>query len=200
MKQTFDEKTQQELLSIIYKNADIMARLINDLLDLARIEARRDREFIYETKAVSELVHDAVLLYKPPKERASPTMVGAEESFYIRIDVNKTLQALINLLSNAYKYSSQSDRIVISVLSQYIQNHTMCGIEVWDCGIGMTPEQVEKATDRFYRADNSGKVLGAGLGLSIVKEITELQGGKLTFESEMGIGTKVTLWFPRVEK
>ena len=200
MKQSFDEKTQHELLSIIYKNADIMARLINDLLDLARIEARRDREFIYEVKAVSELLSDAISLYKCPKDRVSPKIVDSDKSFYIHVDVNKTLQALFNLLSNAYKYSSNTDCVVMTIVSEYNANHAMCGIEVSDCGIGMTPEQIEKATDRFYRADNSGKVLGAGLGLSIVKEITELQGGKITFESEMGVGTKVTLWFPKIEK
>jgi signal transduction histidine kinase len=139
MKQSFDEKTQHELLSIIYKNADIMARLINDLLDLARIEARRDREFIYEVKAVSELLSDAISLYKCPKDRVSPKIVDSDKSFYIHVDVNKTLQALFNLLSNAYKYSSNTDCVVMTIVSEYNVNHAMCGIEVSDCGIGMTP-------------------------------------------------------------
>jgi signal transduction histidine kinase len=70
------------------------------------------------------------------------------------------------------------------------------GVEVRDHGIGMTAEQLARVSERFYRADASGSIPGTGLGMSIVKEITELLGGRLALASEPGEGTAVTLWLP----
>jgi signal transduction histidine kinase len=63
----------------------------------------------------------------------------------------------------------------------------------------MTPEQLSHVTERFYRADSSGKIPGTGLGMSIVREITELHGGELELSSTQGAGTTVTLWLPCIE-
>jgi signal transduction histidine kinase len=69
-------------------------------------------------------------------------------------------------------------------------------VQVQDHGIGMTPEQLEKAFDRFYRADTSGNIPGTGLGLSLVKEIADLHQGRVEMSSEFGKGTRVSLWIP----
>ena len=73
------------------------------------------------------------------------------------------------------------------------------GLEVRDQGIGMTPEQLARVGERFYRADESGTIPGTGLGVSIVKEIIELLGGRMTLESTLGRGTTVTLWLPLLQ-
>jgi signal transduction histidine kinase len=77
-------------------------------------------------------------------------------------------------------------------------NAQLVGIEVSDRGIGMTPEQLSRVSERFYRADASGNIPGTGLGMSIVKEIIELLGGRMALASTAGEGTQVTLWLPTV--
>jgi signal transduction histidine kinase len=70
------------------------------------------------------------------------------------------------------------------------------GIRVKDHGLGMTPEHVARIFNRFFRADPSGKIPGTGLGMSLVKEIVELQDGQVEIESQLGLGTSIILWFP----
>jgi signal transduction histidine kinase len=72
----------------------------------------------------------------------------------------------------------------------------MFGIRITDHGIGMTPAQLARVFERFYRADSSGKFPGTGLGMSIVQEIITLHRGKIDIQSTPGVGTTVTLWFP----
>jgi signal transduction histidine kinase len=72
----------------------------------------------------------------------------------------------------------------------------MIGVQTTDHGIGMTAEQVKRIFERFYRADTSGKVLGTGLGMSIVYEIVTLHGGRVDVHSAPGGGTRVTFWIP----
>jgi signal transduction histidine kinase len=74
------------------------------------------------------------------------------------------------------------------------------GFRVCDAGIGMNPQQVQHAFDRFWRADASGNVPGTGLGLAIVKEVMTVLGGSVDIESAPGIGTTLTLWLPAVEQ
>lgn len=107
-------------------------------------------------------------------------------------------QAILNLLSNAYKYSSDVDAVCIAYRSAENRQDGMVGIEVSDHGIGMSVEEMERVYERFYRADTSGKIPGTGLGMSIVKEIVELHGGEVKLDSKVGAGTTVTLWLPAV--
>lgn len=72
------------------------------------------------------------------------------------------------------------------------------GIQVTDHGLGMTPDQLERVFERFFRADTSGNIPGTGLGMTIVKEIIELHGGQVMLTSEHGAGTTVVLWLPVV--
>ncbi len=199
LSQTFDEETQNELLGIIHRQSEVMIRIINELLDLARIEARRGKDFVYETLALEELLDQLLPDFKIPEGREAPVIIRATQPLFIDADRNKTLQAVVNLLSNAYKYSPGGGEVSIAILQEEDGNKTRVGIAVRDHGIGMTPEQRAQATERFYRADDSGTILGTGLGLSIVKEIVELQGGELSIASEFGVGTTMTLWFPLFE-
>ncbi|MCK5032233.1 MAG: GHKL domain-containing protein, partial [Calditrichia bacterium] len=115
----------------------------------------------------------------------------------IIIDREKMAQVLKNLLSNAVKYSP--DGGVIQVSGAVKKDEYLVSIE--DEGMGMTPEQVSKIFDKFYRADASNTAIeGTGLGMSIVKHIVEAHGGKVWVESEYGKGTKVTFTIPVFEK
>ena len=104
-------------------------------------------------------------------------------------------QALTNVLSNAYKYSPQGGPIRLHTLERAFDGVAHVGVAVTDSGIGMTSAQKARLFERFYRADPSGNIPGTGLGMCLVQEIMELQGGQIEVDSEPGIGTRVTLWF-----
>jgi signal transduction histidine kinase len=112
------------------------------------------------------------------------------------VDPEKTHRALINVLSNAVKYSPAGGTIQVRTRSGSVRGEAAVGLEVEDQGIGMSDAQVARVFERFYRADPSGNIPGTGLGMSLVKEIVELQGGRVELHSRPGHGTRVTLWFP----
>ncbi|MGI9133729.1 MAG: sensor histidine kinase, partial [Rhodoferax sp.] len=117
---------------------------------------------------------------------------------YCRADEGKLRQIILNVLSNAYKYSSQQggDVLIRPAAPVLAESGPLVGIVIEDHGMGMQPEQVERVFERFYRADKSGAIPGTGLGMSIVKELIELLHGKINIDSTPGAGTVVTLYFP----
>jgi signal transduction histidine kinase len=196
--QELSEEERREFLQIIYTQSELMISIINELLDLQRIENRAGKDFLMARFALADLVEDVVASYKTPGNRARPEIVNLPEPVYVFADRFKMIQALLNILSNAYKYSNATGVVSIDVLQQASQASAlqMVGIRVTDQGIGMTPEQLSRVFERFYRADSSGAIPGAGLGMSIVQGNIELQGGQVKVESTVGVGTSVTIWMP----
>jgi PAS domain S-box-containing protein len=200
--QDLDEASRKEFLAIIFRQAELMASILNELLDLARIEARRGKDFQIEETQAQKLVLDVVAGFKPPPGRAAPTLNMPHAPLVIVVDRQKAAQAIVNVLSNAYKYSGPGTSVSISAqwdgdaLNQPGGGAPQVAIRIADQGIGMTPEQCARVSERFYRADASGAIPGSGLGMSIVQEIVELHHGKLQIESQAGQGTTVTLLFP----
>jgi signal transduction histidine kinase len=88
---------------------------------------------------------------------------------------------------------------VVDTVDGRVRGEPAVGLRVTDQGLGMTPEQLARVFERFYRADPSGNIPGTGLGMSLVKEIVELQGGQVELQSEAGVGTAVTLWLPLLD-
>ena len=201
--QEFDAAEQHEFLETIFRQSELMVAIINELLDLARIEARRGKDFTLNTLDLRALLHQIVADYKTPNGRAAPEEPPTNGPLWLRADRHKLAQALGNVLSNAYKYSRKDGIVRLEfVLPARPENGAAAriGIRITDDGIGMTPEQISRVFERFYRADASGKVPGTGLGMSIVKEIIELHGGNVELESQIGVGTTVTLWLPAASK
>ena len=108
-------------------------------------------------------------------------------------------QVFRNLLSNGFKYSAENKDIILQTSLREKDGKKQFGVSIIDNGIGMTPEQLERVGERFYRADESGSVPGSGLGVSLVIEITSIHGGDVEFVSVMGQGTAVTVWLPIIE-
>jgi PAS domain S-box-containing protein len=187
---------QSELLARIHRQASLMIHIINELLDLARIEARRGKDFVLESVTLDGLVTEVLRDFKPPHGRAQPSYVPLATSQRVCVDRTKVHQALSNVLSNAYKYSPDGGEVQVRLRPDEIDAGAGVGIEVIDPGIGMTPEQLARVGERFYRADASGNIPGTGLGMSIVREIIELLGGRVSLTSTAGQGTTVTLWLP----
>lgn len=196
--QELDADTQREFLTIIHKQSELMASILNELLDLARIEARKGKDFVFEPTPVQALVEQVVHEFKPPSGRSAPTLVTTAASLTVLADHKKTQQAILNVLSNAYKYSPAGGSVQIELLEPAVGVAVapQVGIRITDQGIGMTQPQLARVFERFYRADSSGKVLGTGLGMSIVQEIITLHRGKIDIASTIGQGTTVTLWLP----
>ena len=193
--QEFDETERREFLDTIFKQSELMISIINELLDLARIEGQRGKDFIIERVEVGELLHGIVAGFKPPQDRPSPQEPLIEDPLWVSGDRKKLIQAVSNVISNAYKYSPGGDTVGIELVSP-TSDVPLLGIRIADHGIGMTQEQLAHVCERFYRADASGKIPGTGLGMSIVKEIVELHGGRMELASKVGAGTTVTLWLP----
>ncbi len=194
---------QRELIATIHRQSQLLVAIVNELLDLARIEARRGQDFEIETLDLAELVTEIVGDFKPPVGREAPGLQVPEDhaAVPVRVDRNKLRQALGNVMSNAYKYSPEGGAVEITVVHERGRTGVAAwvGVQVRDHGMGMTPEQLKRVSERFYRADSSGNIPGTGLGMSIVKEIVELLGGRLELGSAMGEGTTVTIWLPGSE-
>ncbi|WP_052473471.1 sensor histidine kinase [Sulfuritalea hydrogenivorans] len=196
MSQEFDDATRRDLLATIHRQTEWLIEIINELLDLARIEARRGKDFRIEAVPLAPLVGDTVAAMNIDPARW-PLVAHIPDGLpAARADAAKLRQVLTNVLSNAVKYSPAGGAIDLRCGTREIEGKTFVEIAVADHGIGMTPEQAARVGERFYRADSSGNIPGAGLGVTIVKEIVELHGGGFSLRSTLGAGTTVTLWLP----
>lgn len=192
-----DAATRQEFMGIIHKQAHLMVGILDELLDLARIEARQGKDFHYTRVCLQELVQDLIKAHQRPPDRSPPELSLPQTPVHVLADAGKLRQALLNVLVNAYKFSPGGGPVTVAVeLPKTLSDRPTVRIHIQDKGIGMTPEQVENVCTRFYRGDPSGKVSGAGLGMSIVKEIVELMHGDVTISSILGTGTQVTISLP----
>jgi PAS domain S-box-containing protein len=192
----FDEARTRDVLQTINRQSVWLTNMINELLDLARIEARKGKDFQLEVSEVGELVRAGLgALMVPGDARVIEPQLPADLP-RVRVDRAKFQHALTNVLSNAYKYSPEGGAIELEVLQRRHDGHAQVGVWVRDRGIGMSAEHCQRAFERFFRADSSGSIPGTGLGLALVKEIVELHGGQVQLESRLGEGTAVTLWLP----
>ena len=191
---------QRDLLQRIFRQSEVMVNIINELLDLARIEAKRGADWQPTNFDLAQLVDGMVRDFQPPATRQPPILNLPPAPLWVHADPQKTQQAVLNVLSNAFKYSPDGGDVEIGfVCPARIASQTegaRLGVRITDRGIGLTPEQLRRIGERFYRADKSGAIPGTGLGVSIVKETLRLMGGALDIESVHGEGTTVTLWLP----
>ena len=201
MTQQLTAEETSEFLNIIHSRAQLMSNILNELLDLARIEARRGKDFRYARLDLAALVKQSVASFIPPSGSQAPQLQLPEQPLWIMADAQKLQQAILNVLSNAYKYSAAGKPVSLRLaLEPQAQGPEHVCLQVTDQGIGMTPEQVERVCERFYRADASGKVPGTGLGMSIVKEIISLHRGTITIQSQLGQGTCISICLPAIDQ
>jgi signal transduction histidine kinase len=190
-----DASDRREFSNIILSQAKRIKGLLDNLLDLARIDAGAEHHFVFEPVDLRELVKTVVAEYMPPDGRLAPII--NLPSIYCRIDFDKAAQALLNVISNAYKYSGKTSEVYIGFVPQTVVNHQeMAGITVQDSGIGMRQSDQQRVFERFFRANQNTPVSGTGLGMAIVKEIMTLHDGEIVVKSVYGQGTAVTLLFP----
>jgi len=193
---SLDDETRHEVAATIHRQAQAMSSIIDDLVDLAGIEARQGRDFAIEHISLADAVSDALLAWVCPADRMRPRVDFPNETLRVRADRKRIAEATAHLLANAYAYSSADSAVSIGFRIRQERDGRMLGIAVQDCGQGMSPEQRQRCCQRFYRADLSGRTPGTGLGLSIVNEIIAIHGGEIDIDSALGQGTTVILWLP----
>ncbi len=191
-----DREIALDFLSIIDSEADRMAFLVRDLLQLTRFDNKQVRLDITEIE-MNEFLNITVRQNKIHAEAKNQelTFEPYPHDVVIYGDRDRVGQVVNNIVTNAIKYSLEQAqiRIYIGEDAQYYK------ISVRDTGMGISREDLPRIFERFYRVDKarSRAMGGTGLGLAIAKEIMEGHGGRLTAESEYGKGTVMTMWFPK---
>lgn len=178
----------------VHKSGAHLLDLINDVLDLSKIDAGK-MELRESNFSIPELINDAVSLVRDKAKDHVGLEVHLEGQTEVRADKRLTMQILINLLSNAVKFTPEGGMITVG--TRHIKGR---GLEIYvaDTGIGMTQVQIEKAFSPYGQIDSkiSRAHQGTGLGLPISQSLARLQGGDLTAESAPDRGTRMTLTLP----
>jgi PAS domain S-box-containing protein len=185
---------EREFLDVIQSSAATLTTLINDLLDLARIEAQRLRLAVHpvDVGALLEKVHRMVAAQAAAKE-IDLRLELAPDTPMAAADPDRLQQVLLNLVGNAVKFTSRG-----SVRSSVRAHEGGVEITIMDTGIGIAPEALSRIFDVFQQADSgmARKFGGSGLGLAIVKRLVELHGGTISVESTEGVSSTFTVWLP----
>jgi signal transduction histidine kinase len=198
LNRTYEQEASVEMIEIIHRQSLRLKQLLDELLDLSRIESRAGKDFYMVKNTIEKVVKDSCIdaegAYKGRKVEDESSNYWPQLSF----DGEKMHQVFINLLSNGFKYSTKSDRVILRTKTRYAEGEHQFGICIIDNGIGMAPQQLARLGERFYRADESDAVRGTGLGVTLVKEIVEIHGGAVDFVTSKGNGMEVTVWLPIV--
>jgi len=174
--------------------------LINDVLDLSKIEAGKMTLHLTDF-GVAGLVEDVATTIRPLAQSNQNTLVldVPDDIATMHADETKVRQILLNLLSNASKFTSEGT-VTLSVRRGTSSDGDELTFAVTDTGIGMTAEQCDKVFDEFTQADSSTtkEYGGTGLGLPISRKVCRMMGGDITVQSEVGVGTTITATLPAV--
>lgn len=190
-------KKYYEYAEDIHDSGLHLLEIINDILDLSKAEAGKltlDMEEFSIPKAIRKCV--TILSERAARGNVSITVEASEELPYLIADRVRYIQIMLNLMSNAVKFTEPGGKVHVSVESHSIGNNkTHFRILVRDTGIGMAPEDIRKAFQSFGQVDSglNRKYEGTGLGLPLTKRLVELHQGTIQLESRVGVGTTVTL-------
>jgi two-component system sensor histidine kinase VicK len=190
-----DPDMSKMALDIINKEVDRMKRLVNDLLQLSRLDANRQTWHMRETDVIA-LVRMAAKKQGVTAggKRQQLNLLSKDKSFVLTIDRDRIEQVVTNIISNAIKYTREGGRIDVEV----VRDDHWLYIVVLDNGIGMSERELSRVFERFYTGNKarSGEMSGTGLGLSISKKIIDEHGGHIVVQSELGHGTRVVISLP----
>jgi signal transduction histidine kinase len=193
---TTQEKKQQ-YYRIVRKESERLTALINNILDFSRIEAGR-KEYEFRNTDIAELVRNTLESYRYQIEQQGFAFEESIDSNLpaVPVDREAIARALVNLVNNALKYSSEEKFLGVKL---YREN-SVVKLEVADHGIGIARRDLSKIFEKFYRAGDPlvHNTKGSGLGLSLVRHITHAHGGEIAVESIPGKGSKFTLSLPLV--
>jgi signal transduction histidine kinase/AraC-like DNA-binding protein/predicted negative regulator of RcsB-dependent stress response len=180
---------------LILRNSQNLLRLINQLLDLARLEAGQLHVHLTQAEVVSYVRYLTESFYSMAEEKdIRLTFYAEEREVWMDIDEEKLQYVIFNLLSNALKFTSVGGKVILHLK----RNDDRLEIKVQDSGMGIAPAQLPYIFDRFYQADDSSTRAyeGTGIGLAYTRELVQQLGGKVEVESEVKVGSIFRLWLP----
>jgi len=185
----------KKFIDIILKQAERLNRLVEDLLTISKIELNETR-FNFENMFLSDAVNNVISIVE---KKATSKKINIENEIPeklrpVRADRDRLTQILVNVLDNAVKFTPELGKVRITEA----ETNGYIVISITDTGIGVPEDEIQRLGERFYRVDKtrSRDLGGTGLGLSIVKHLMIAHGGKMEIESQLGRGTKVSLFFP----
>ncbi|OQP06558.1 PAS domain-containing sensor histidine kinase [Geobacillus sp. 46C-IIa] len=193
-----DEEALEHFLTIILKESERLQTLVEELLDLSKIE-QHGFQLLLDDVNVAEVTAEAVAVFRQKaEEKQIDLRAEAPPWLVIRGDRNRLKQILLNLLANAIAYTPEHGQVAVEAE----ENEREVLIRVKDTGIGIEEKEIPRIFERFYRVDKarSRDSGGTGLGLSIVKHLVEAHHGHITVASEVGRGTVFTIHFPKPER
>lgn len=186
-----DGETVKKGMEVINKETERLSGMVEELLDFSKIQSGRFKMMMGRMDLYAEL-EEVVLIYSEAAKREGKTFRFEEKNVPIIIngDKNRIRQVFINVVDNALKYSDPGDTITVAVFS----DSDRVTVKVSDTGCGIAREDIDKITQKFYKANNTRR--GSGIGLAVAKEIVSMHSGDLNIQSIEGEGTTVTISFP----
>lgn len=196
-----ENRFDRPMLTLVHRNAEQLLRLINQLLDLSKLEGNYMTVSLMQGN-VPEYIHTIAGVFQRMAEQKGITLTCEMDSLpaqaYV-FDADKWEKILTNLLANALKFSGSGDQVTLSGMPVWVGSAmTAVEIHLVDSGIGISPEALPHIFDRFYQADTSSTRAyeGTGIGLALVHELISLLGGTIKVESQLTVGTTFQLILP----
>ena len=188
-----DERVQNDFLARIHREADRMNALVEELLELSRLQSGQV-SYVKRAVDVSALLGDVrdTVLSRAEARRVTLDVQMEDGAPAMSADPEKVRQALLNLMDNALKFTPEGGSVVLRAWN----GGGEVRVAVEDTGVGIEPEHLPHIFERFYRADRSLSAGGTGLGLAIAKHIVEAHGGAVSVRSQPGVGTVFEVAIP----
>ena len=184
----------RQRLDLAHRNAQRLLRLVNSLLDFSRIEAGR-MQAAYEPIDIAALTEDLASTFRSAIERAGLTFTVTAPTLSKRVHLDREMweKIVLNLLSNAYKFTLQG-----GIQLRISEDARGAVLEVSDTGVGVPADSLPRLFERFYRVQDSGGRTheGSGIGLALVQELVHLHGGTIAVSSQLGSGTTFRIAIP----
>ncbi len=191
-----DKENAKDFLKIIYSDSDRLARLVDDLLDLSKIESGKLKMALRPCK-IKPLIERVILrMDKQAKDKSISIKVDVPKEIpLVYADEARIAQVLLNLIDNAIKYNHHAGTVTISAKDKdkFVQ------VDISDTGVGIPEKDLPRLFERFYRVDKarSRELGGTGLGLSIVKHIVQVHNGEVSVQSILGQGSTFSFTIPK---
>jgi len=192
----------REYLEPLAQEANHQADLVEDILEISRVDAGR-LNVKRDLTNLEELTEAVVANHQTRAQKEGLTLIhrSTEAKLASLVDTNRMMQVLDNLINNAIRYTPPGGTITVSSGRTEAKGRDWATITVTDTGMGIPEDELPYVFDRFFRGEKpqTMQISGTGLGLAIVKEIVELHGGRVTVESEVDGGSTFIVWLPLAE-
>lgn len=195
-KRQMQKPDEDKAIEVILRQTQALIQLVNDLLDLARIDAKVSPAVPLEKNSISIATRMILEEFNVPNDPRQLHLFLDDHLPEVSITIPDIRKIVLNLISNAFKYSPTGSPIEVRCYEEYLNKRRYIILSIQDFGSGLTEQEIEHLGERFFRTQGSQKIQGTGLGLSLVKEVVENMGGYLEFHSKPQQGTQVKVLFP----